>query len=138
VLAHEFVHAHAARAEGNFSFSFKYLFPQVLTPLALLAFLSLVWFPLIGFALFLVCAVPLPAPWRLRYELNAYRMSLLAQYLEYGRPLADGWVLRQFYGQTYYYGSFDIQKDYNELLKDILEGRPLGQPYDMILAVLKD
>jgi hypothetical protein len=72
LLAHELVHVQQANKYGKILFGLLYLFPQCLVILALLAPLSL-WF-----LLFLICAAPLPAPFRTYFEIEAYAMSLFA------------------------------------------------------------
>ncbi|MCK9567833.1 DUF4157 domain-containing protein [Candidatus Pacearchaeota archaeon] len=70
VLAHELVHIQQAKRYGKVLFSILYLFPQCLAVFALLAPISL-WF-----LLFLLCLAPLPAPWRTKFEVGGYTMSL--------------------------------------------------------------
>jgi len=70
VLAHELIHIQQAKAYGTILFSLLYLFPQCLALLAFLAPISL-WF-----LLFLLCLAPLPAPWRMKFEVGGYTMSL--------------------------------------------------------------
>jgi hypothetical protein len=70
LLAHELVHVKQANKYGKILFGLLYLFPQCLVILALLAPFS-IWF-----LLFLVCAAPLPAPFRTYFEIDAYAMSL--------------------------------------------------------------
>jgi hypothetical protein len=70
VLAHELVHIQQAKKYGSILFSILYLFPQCLVVFSLLAPISL-WF-----LLFLICILPLPAPWRMKFEVGGYTMSL--------------------------------------------------------------
>ncbi len=74
-LAHEGVHLVQAKRDGQLLFSLKYLFPQCLAPLALLAIGAIWWMPMLFALLFLLFLAPLPAPWRVRYEREAYRVS---------------------------------------------------------------
>ena len=77
VLAHELVHVQQANKYTKILFSLLYLFPQCLVVFALLAPFSL-WF-----LLFLVCAAPLPAPFRTSFEIGGYTMSLFVMNLQF-------------------------------------------------------
>ena len=114
VLAHELVHVE--RFGGFFQsvwFGVRYLFPQVLAPLALLsigAFWSLWWLLAL---VFLVAAAPLPAPGRVEEEVWGYSMSNVVEFWRYGRPY-DGttvgeWIAPNFIGWNYYRMSRDAQ-----------------------------
>jgi len=81
VLAHEVVHDIQAEKFKRIPFSFLYLFPQALAPLALLSFVGFAWAPVWFFALFLLCLAPIPAPFRTNYEVEAYGMSLYISYM---------------------------------------------------------
>jgi hypothetical protein len=70
ILSHELVHIKQAQKWGKILFSILYLFPQCLAIFALLAPVSL-WF-----LLFLLFLAPLPAPWRMYFEVGGYTMSL--------------------------------------------------------------
>lgn len=85
ILAHELVHVKQANKYSKILFSFLYLFPQCLVFLALLAPISL-WF-----LLFLVCILPIPAPFRTAFEIGGYTMSLFVSYLcgKYVRKISD-------------------------------------------------
>lgn len=69
-LAHEIVHVQQCKKYGKILFSLLYLFPQSLALLVLLTPISYL------FLVFLVCLVPLPAPWRAKFEEEGYTMSL--------------------------------------------------------------
>ncbi len=101
-LAHEGVHLMQARRDGQLRFSLKYLFPQCLALLALLAFGAFLWFPMIWCLLFLLFLAPLPAPWRVQYEREAYIVSAACDrligfdinsnlYLDYMQHHYTGW-----------------------------------------------
>lgn len=101
VLAHEIVHAEDYRASKMW-FGVKYLFPQCLAVLALLAPVLWSWWPL-AFLLFLA---PIPAPWRTHYEMRGYAMSLAVHYwyLGDGIPVAlKQHVADAFTGPSYLY-----------------------------------
>lgn len=77
VLAHEQVHILDYKKD-KYLFSLKYLFPQILILLGLLILPFSIWFALTWMIFF---ALPLPAPWRMYYELRGYNMSLIATYI---------------------------------------------------------
>lgn len=70
VLAHELVHIKQAERWSTILFSLMYLFPQCLVVFALFVPISN-WF-----LLFLLCLLPLPAPFRMAFEVGGYTMSL--------------------------------------------------------------
>lgn len=73
ILSHEFVHAHDAKKVSKPLFSIAYLFPQILAPFMLFfAFIS--WW--LAIPLFLLFLSPIPAPFRMYFELRGYTMSM--------------------------------------------------------------
>lgn len=96
ILCHEWVHMKDAKSM-KFRFKFLYLFPQILAVLAVLGF----WNP--WFFLALLCAAPIPAPWRTKLELRGYTMSMSVRWwLKRQEPNYD-WYVEQFVGPNYYY-----------------------------------
>lgn len=97
ILCHEAVHYEDAK-KYKIGFYLWYLFPQVLTPLALLAVFNL-WF-----LLFLVCLLPLPAPGRKWAEMRGYAMTLAVEYWRSHQRLAGppDQIVKQFTGMSYY------------------------------------
>lgn len=98
----------------------KYLFPQVLfvfSFLSVLSFISL-WFLL--FLVFLVFLLPFPAPWRTKYEVNGYSMTmrtheLLRPGVKYN-PLDDAERLSKYFtSSAYYWMCRDKEKVVREL-----------------------
>lgn len=75
VLAHEFVHVFDYVLNPA-KFALGYLFPQVLFPLAVFAFLGFLspWF--LTFLVFLLCLAPIPSPMRTHWELRGHGMGL--------------------------------------------------------------
>jgi hypothetical protein len=69
-LAHELVHVKQAQKYGSVIFGLLYLFPQCLALFVLLTPLSL-WF-----LCFLIFLLPFSAPWRAKFEIGGYKMSL--------------------------------------------------------------
>lgn len=96
VLAHEWVHMKDAKKFGPL-FKFLYLCPQILAPLALFAF----WNP--AFLLFLLCLLPLPAPFRAWFEFRAYVVSIAVRWWLATQPTNYEWLTRQFTSSGYYW-----------------------------------
>lgn len=71
ILAHEFVHT--KDSNKSFLFSPLYLFPQILAPFMLFFMFASIW---LGLGLFALFILPLPAPFRMHYEVRGYTMSL--------------------------------------------------------------
>ncbi len=128
-LTHEFVHLLHTKKKGTLWFSFLYSFPQILAPLALTSLLA-IWFSnwwLLNL-LWLVCAAPLPAYFRMKEELEAYTMTLLVSIEEYKDSFASEEALTKyqeedilriaenFYGPNYYY-MWPFKKDITRRLK---------------------
>lgn len=103
VLAHEWVHM--KQHKRNKAFAVLYLFPQVLAVLVVLSLLAIWlsnWWLLC--LLFLLCAAPLPAPFRYEQEMEAYAVNVFASHIggyaseEYFDRLAA-----HFYSSNYYF-----------------------------------
>ena len=105
VLAHEGVHLVQARRDGQVRFALKYLFPQCLALLALLAIGAIWWLPMLWCLLFLLMLAPLPAPWRVRYEREAYTVSAACDKLigfDIVSKLYIDYMQRHYTGWGYY------------------------------------
>ena len=96
VLSHEWVHMKDGKRLG-FMFKFLYLFPQILAPLALLGF----WNP--WYFLFALCILPLPAPWRTKFELRGYTISMAVSWWLLDRRPDFDFYAKQFVGPAYYW-----------------------------------
>lgn len=101
-FAHESIHCLQARRDGQLAFALKYMFPQCLGPLAVIAVGAIWWTPMLFALAFLVAFAPWPARWRVKYELEAYRVSAIMdaiigwdvrspEYLSYMRHHYTGW-----------------------------------------------
>jgi len=129
ILTHEFVHVHDGQKDKLFEL--KYLFPQILAPL-FLALLPFCWW--LALVLFVICLLPWPAPWRKKYELRAYKMSLLGfkAYFEGSRP--DEWIEKelqetaefqnsQFVGAGYWFmWPWGVKPQLKQAINDIRTG----------------
>lgn len=100
VLAHEYIHLCQAQTDSRLLFMLKYSFPQCLALLSLIGFLLNPYF-----LLFLLFILPLPAYYRMRYEMEGYLMSIAVNYWRTGyvssAQRAD--VKAVFKSGTYYY-----------------------------------
>ena len=76
ILAHEIVHVEQSEKYGRILFSLMYLFPQCFALLALGAVFATLWLPMLWCLVFLVFLAPIPAPWRTKFEIDGYTMSL--------------------------------------------------------------
>lgn len=86
ILAHEIVHIAQAEKYGKFLYSLMYLFPQCLALLAIGSVLSIFWMPMLWCLVFLVFLAPIPAPWRAKFEIDGYTMSLFMLNIELRHP----------------------------------------------------
>lgn len=135
-LSHEFVHLFDAREDRLFNL--KYLFPQVLALGALGAFWKL-WF-----LLFLVFLLPIPAPWRMRYELRGYSTQIALAYWAARWPdeiqdMAD-WVPQHFTGPGYYWMwpfARGVDARVQSIVKSVKDGSLERElPYSLIKSAL--
>lgn len=108
VLAHELRHIQQNKKYGLL-YSLGYLFPQILIVFSLLAFFNL-WF-----LLFLVCALPIPAIFRMIFEREGYKTTIFIFYLYLAQKNTDvarvnsiinnniNFANEQFTSSAYYY-----------------------------------
>ena len=96
VLAHEWVHMKDNKRLGLW-FKLLYLFPQILTPLALAGF----WNP--WFFLFALCVLPWPALWRAKFELRGYTISMAVRWWLLQKEPDYDFFAKQFTGPSYYF-----------------------------------
>lgn len=136
VLAHEVVHVAQAEKYGKVPFSLMYLFPQCLALLSLLAFLAIWYLPFLWCLLFLVFLAPIPAPWRKKFELEGYTMSLFMSYLQLKKAGWDDekikaelalYALRydksMFRGSGYWFmWPFGVMNKFEKKIEDICNG----------------
>jgi hypothetical protein len=96
MLAHELMHV--VDHKNDVMFGVKYLCPQVLGFLALLA---------IPFSLFnllwLLCFFPWPAYWRTKSESRGYAVTIAMIYWLDGSQTKSEWMVKHFTGGNYYY-----------------------------------
>jgi len=99
---HEGVHAVQAKRYTRVLFGLLYLFPQVLSTLALLAFVFSWWW-----LLALLFLLPIPAPFRMLFELEAYCLTVKIQQWRLGPSSSMtnfiDRILKQFTGPSYWF-----------------------------------
>ncbi len=109
ILIHETFHEMDRKKFTTPLFTFMYLFPQVLTLLSLLALGAIwggpVWLWWLACLLFLA---PLPAPFRMWFELRAYRTNLLFgkkiyKYNNVQSSFQKKYIAQNFTGPNYYF-----------------------------------
>lgn len=98
-LLHEGKHGLQSQKFSRLGMGVLYLIPQVFAVFALLAFFNL-WF-----LLALVFLLPLPAPWRKKFELEAYKVSVIVDQWATG-SVSDNYINyiaeENFTGWNYY------------------------------------
>ena len=143
IFLHELVHIHDAKKISKPLFTFLYLFPQIL---------ALLFFPMLFVSwklalLFLICAAPLPAYFRMKFEKRAYLVSLyvtdkLSKKYNFTANLDVQKVhlLEQFSTSAYYYMWVfkNLNKDFDDGISLIKLGkRPYEDPvFDMLDKLL--
>lgn len=99
-LIHESVHMDQFRR--NPFFPILYLFPQILSILSILAILAFWFSPYWALnLLWLLCLLPFPAPFRAKYEAEAYAVNIELETSEYSDP--TNYYVRHFVGSNYYF-----------------------------------
>jgi len=146
VFGHEFVHLSDTK-RLSLRYVLAYGFPQIFTPLALLAFLAFwkIWF-LVCLS-FLLCVAPWPAPGRTWAELRGYTMSMAVNLWRYGdvQETTIDWIVPQFTGWAYYRMCPNEKKIRDQLTKAVQSVRdgsiltpPENEPFRVVYQMLKD
>lgn len=138
LIIHESFHASDSERLGWFGLPFKlaYLFPQILTPVLVVAlWLGVVWWAgLLG----LLLAAPIPAWFRYKFELRAYRTSFLVAWYaqhegdEYTTQLKN-WIKEQL-SKRWYYWTWPFPGSIEKELED--EGFKFDPEYSKITTFL--
>jgi hypothetical protein len=142
ILAHEFVHLWDRKYEGLF-FSFSYAMPQLLALVFLALPITLIffkpwWVVLITAIPAIVCAMPIPSYWRMKWEMRGYSMSMAMNYWRYG-SIQDSTIKHitsQFTGWPYY-KMWPFKEDMRLRMKQAvidIESGSAGQPF----TIMKD
>lgn len=139
-LWHECVHRHQATRIGEPWFSLAYLFPAPLVVLALGAFLSPWWL------LALLCVAPLPAPWRVLWEREAYTITAVCDSLlghDITTPEYLNYQVEHHVGWGYYKPSWwrtrvarKVQKDIKRAIS-IISGETRSEYTDNLLKIVR-
>lgn len=127
-IRHEFIHI-LQRDKYGFLYDFAYVFPQVLAVFSLFAILS-IWFgdQWLYALVFLIFLFPIPAYWRMTFEMEGYTQTLLVEYETYGR-ISESSVRRiakNFTGTMYFFmwpfGSW-VRRRLEDIVDDIECGK---------------
>ena len=107
IILHELTHMHDSKKYSKLLFAVSYLFPLILFPFLALLFL-ISW--KVAIPALLVCALPIPAYFRMIFERRAYMASLYAMKLfndkfHYNINLDEqkDFFIKQFTGPQYYF-----------------------------------
>jgi len=121
---HETMHEKDRMRFKSVLFTFLYLFPQSLAPLALLALGAcggnLLW---LWWLLALLYLAPMPAPFRTWFEIRAYRTNLLFaqtvwKYDAEQLSRLQEWIVDKLAGPDYYY-SWTCKRQLRKILSDM-------------------
>jgi hypothetical protein len=123
ILIHESVHMYDNK-RLSILFALGYMFPQILSVLALLLFL-VTW--KIALPLLVISLLPLPAPWRTYFEQRAYFAGMYARQQVFGAdPNADGAYYAAFFKDGSYYWMWPFGKEaaFAQEAANIIAGKP--------------
>lgn len=146
ILAHEFVHLVDRKRRGVW-FSISYALPQLAALLFLLvpiivAFVQPWWVALLTAIPAVLCATPLPAYWRMQWELRGYAMNMAINYWRYGSVRAETmeWVRDRFTGWDYY-KMWPFRDNMSERITETVQRiskNQLGSPYFEVKHFVKN
>jgi len=109
ILMHEFVHLWDRKQMGWW-FSIGYMLPQALALVFIVGAITCAiwqpwWVAVISAACGVLCLLPLPAYWRMKFEMRGYTMNMLVNFYRYGfvRESTVEWITKQFTGSAYYF-----------------------------------
>lgn len=139
LFTHEAMHMHQAQKFGMLLYTFLYLFPLSLAPISLLSvFFAFIlpWYLAMIPLVFLVCLLPLPAPWRKRFEVEGYTAGLYAFHWISTRVKKEGLnivaqnmfskanaIEENFTGPNYYWmWPFGVKKELYNNVQKICDG----------------
>jgi hypothetical protein len=120
-IIHECVHARDF-SKNPFLFVFMYLFPQILSSLALIAIFAFLNINLLWFLFALVFLAPIPAIGRFILEIRAYRTSIIYFKVVYGYTDTElkslyKWIIGQL-ATKYYYFTWPFPKHMEKVLEE--------------------
>jgi len=120
-IIHECVHARDF-SKSPFLFVFMYLFPQILSALALIAIFAFLNINLLWFLFALVFLAPIPAIGRFILEIRAYRTSIIYFKVVYGYTDIElkslyKWIIGQL-ATKYYYFTWPFPKHMEKVLEE--------------------
>lgn len=141
ILLHELVHFYDRKRVSPFLFALSYLFPQILVPIFGMLMLAVTW--KIMLPLMLICALPIPAVFRMYWERRAYLSSLYVMQLLGNRlhfnphlKIQEKQFIECFHGSSYYFmwPFHDINEQFDKVVdKTLVAQRPFEDPvFDML------
>lgn len=146
-LSHEFVHLMDTKKHPVW-FRFSYMFPQILG--LILPFVSLfaIWFSnwwLLWIASIIFCVLPLPAYWRMKWEMRGFAMTMAVDIWARGKvsEASKEWIVEQFISGFYFWMwpfRKNVEKRLNEIEKKIHNGEILGWcvAFEDVFALFKE
>lgn len=146
ILAHEFVHL-VDRKRCGFWFTLSYGLPQIaalvflLIP-AIVAFVQPWWVALLTAIPAAVCLLPLPAYWRMKWEMRGYAMNVAIDYWHYGSVQVStlAWIATHFTGWDYY-KMWPFKKNVMDRLSDVVDEikqNQVGYPFREVKQFVKN
>lgn len=129
VLAHETVHIYDTKHlfwAGSIGYNLGYLFPQILSVLALLAILGNWWLLSLAFLVFLF---PMPSPFRMKIECRGYNMSAFYSNVMH-KPMSINTCIDIMCGLSYYCkysknGKNKWKDKFNKYTKELVGKHPI-------------
>lgn len=145
ILMHEFIHLWDRKQKGVW-FSLGFLSPQIwaIVPfagLAVFGWLFPIWTDSLILGIGMLCLAPWPSPWRTRFELRAYTVTLAYKQWTLGvLASAEGmeWIEQQFTG-WYYYKMWPFKNSIANRIDTIIEqirANKLGIPVTYVRTFL--
>lgn len=138
IVAHETIHIKDYE-KSKVLYCLSYLFPQILVLLALLSLLAIFGSAMWLLSLFaLLFLAPIPAYWRYKLELKAYRTTVIFArkvwgYKDGSMSIIHKWIISQLATKWYYF-TWPFAKTIEKALKD--ESFMQEEPYQEIIKFL--
>ncbi len=127
-MRHEFIHILQRRKHWIF-YDIAYLFPQVLAVFAIPSLLAILFgLQWLWFLCSLVFLLPLPAYWRMKFEMEAYTQTILVSYEVHGFVSESmvSRIARNFTGPAYYF-MWPLKGYVQRRLESIVDGVQRGR-----------
>lgn len=144
VLTHEWVHLWDDKEHRGW-FGFSYISVQVWCITSVLALLS-IWFGLwfLFFLAGLLFLAPWPSPWRIKWELRGYAMTMAVNYWKHGsvKEETKDWIVETLTGSGYYFPAWSkkrLRKKLDRIVEDLESGEILnyGHAFRAVSGIVK-